>query len=93
MIDSKYKIGVATTAVALIGYIFASYRLGIYEAAGTLISVIIIVFSGYLFNKGTKRMRIIGTILNLYLIFLFFMPKYIKTGINELKERELSDDL
>ena len=85
---TEIKIGFLVFIIALAGYVYSSFYLGIIEAITTFLALLITLFSAYIFNKGKIYLRVIAVILNIPLIFLFFLPRNIKQGIKDLKEIE-----
>ena len=89
--NAEMKIGIFVFIAILVSYFYSAYILGAIEAISTLGGCVITLLSGYLFHKRKTYLRIIAVILNIYLIFLFFLPKAIKQKITSLKEREANE--
>jgi uncharacterized membrane protein len=89
--NTDIKIGLFVFFVALIVYVYSSFYLGSIKAIGTFVGMLTALFSGFLFNKNKAYLKVIAVILNVYLLFLFFMPKNIKQGLSNLKNKEANE--
>jgi hypothetical protein len=62
--------------------------ISVFEYISLVVSYFIAKLTIYLFCKRKWYLKGIGLLLNLNLIFLFFLPKDLKKGLDELKLKE-----